>query len=76
MISNSLVDGKYGDAIYTFSTANLERSYPSTIEPIRVGFCEINKYTINSINIYISDVYGRIDLNGVDGSFSFILKLT
>ena len=54
MISNSLVDGKYGDVIYTFSTANLERSYPFTIEPIRVGFREINKYTINSISIYIT----------------------
>ena len=36
LISNSLVDDKYGDVIDTFSTANLERSYPFTIEPIRV----------------------------------------
>ena len=35
---------KYNDVIYTFRTANLERSYPFTIEPIRVGFCEINRY--------------------------------
>ena len=77
MISNSLVDGKYGDVIYTFSIANLKRSYPFTIEPIRVGFCEINKYTINIISIYITDVYGRIiNINDVDVSFSFILKLT
>jgi hypothetical protein len=40
-----------------------------------VGFNEINKYTISSITINITDVYGReINLNGVDVSFSFILK--
>ena len=77
LISNSLVDGKYSNVIYTFSTANLQRSYPFTIEPIRVGFCEINKYISNSISIYKADVYGRIiNLNDVDVSFSFMLKLT
>ena len=75
MISNSIVDGKYGDAIYTLSTANLLRSYPFNLEPTRVGFIEINKYTISSITVYITDVYGRIiNLNGVDVSFSFIIK--
>ena len=75
MISNSIVDGKYGDFIYTLSTANLVRSYHFYIEPIRVGFNKINKYTISSISIYITDVYGRtINLDGFDVSFSFILK--
>ena len=41
MISNSIVDGKYGDVIYTLSTAHLERSYPFTIKPIRVEFNEL-----------------------------------
>ena len=75
MISNSIVDGKYGDVIYTLSTANLEMSFPFYIEPVKVGFNEINKYTISSITIYITDVYRRIiNLNGVDVSFSFIIK--
>ena len=75
MISNSIVDGKYGDVIYILSTANLVRSYPFYVEPTRVGFNEINKYTISSIAIYITDVYRRIiNLNGVDVSFSFIIK--
>ena len=75
MISNYIVDGKFGDVIYTLSTANLERLYPFTIEPVRVGFNEINKYTINSITNYITDVYGHIiNLNDVDVSLSFILK--
>ena len=75
LISNSIVDGKYGDVIYTLSTANLTRSYPFNLEPTRVGFSEINKYTISSITIYITDVYERIiNLNRVDVSFSFIIK--
>ena len=75
MISNSIEDGKYGDVIYTISTANLVRPYPFYVEPTRVGFNEINKYTIISISIYITDVYGRIiNLNGVDVKFSFIIK--
>ena len=56
MISNSIVDWKYGDVRYTLSTANLEKSHPFTIEPIRLGFNGINKYTISSITIYITDV--------------------
>ena len=60
LISNSIVDGKYGDVIYTLSTANLTRSYTFYLEPTRVGFNEINKYTISSITIDITDVYGRI----------------
>ena len=75
MISNSTVDGKYGDVIYTLSTANLTRSYPFSLEPTRVGFIEINKYSISSITVYMTDVYGRIiNLNGVDVSFNFIIK--
>ena len=57
LISNSIVDGKYDDVIYNLSTANLVRSYPFYEEPTRVGFNEINKYTISSITIYITDVY-------------------
>ena len=74
LISNYIVDGKYGDVIYTLSTANLDRSYSFNIEPKRVGFSEINKYTISSITVYMTDVYERIiNLNGVDVSFNFII---
>ena len=75
LISNYIIDGRYSDVIYPLSTANLERSYPFNIETILVGFCKINKYTISSRSIYIIDVYERIiKLNGIDVSFSFILK--
>ena len=68
-------DGSYSDTIYTVSSAAFTRSYPFSKEPIRISYCEVNKTIINSIRIYITDVFGRIiNLNGVDTSFSFIIK--
>ena len=75
LISHSLVDGTHGDVIYVFSTANLTRSYPFEREPKRIYFSEVNKTIINSIKIHITDFDGRIiDLNGIDTSFSLVLK--
>ena len=42
------------------STAALTRSYPFSKEPTRISYCEVNKTIINSIRIYITDVFGRI----------------
>ena len=75
LVSNSIVDGTYGDVIYDLSTANLKRSYPFEKEPQRIKCCEVNRLTINYIIIYIIDPFGRIvNLNGVDTSFAFTLK--
>ena len=75
LVDNSIVDGEYGDVIYTISTAVLRRSYPFKDEPILKGFCVVNKTIINSIRIYITDALGNIiNLNKVDTSFTFILK--
>ena len=75
LIDNSLVDGNFGDVLYALSTADLTRAYPFTKEPMRVGYSEINKSIINSIKIYLTDVFGRIiNLNGIDTSFTLILK--
>ena len=75
LVDNLIVDGEYGDVIYTISTADLRRSYPFKDEPILKGFCEVNKTIINSIRIYITDALGKIiNLNKVDTSFTFILK--
>ena len=38
LVENSIVDGEYGDVIYTISTADLRRSYPFKDEPILKGF--------------------------------------
>ena len=72
MVDNSIVDGEYGDVIYTISMADF---CPFKDEPILKGFCEVNKIIINSIRIYITDALGKIiNLNKVDTSFTFILK--
>ena len=55
LVDNSIVDGEYGDVIYTISTPDLRQSYPFKDEPILIGFCVVNKTIINSISIYITD---------------------
>ena len=75
LINESLVDGQETDIIYSFSTSVLQPSYSFTIEPRIITFNPVNKTTINSIRIYITDVKRRlVDLNGADTSFSLILK--
>ena len=75
LINDSLVDGQDTDIIYSFSTSVLRPSYSFTIEPRRVTFNPINKNSISSIRIYITDGKRRlINLNGADTSFSLLLK--
>ena len=75
LISDSLVDGDETDIIYSFSTSTLSPSFSLTQAPKRVQFNPINKNTINTIRIYITDGKRRIvDLNHSDTSFSLILR--
>ena len=75
LTNESLVDGQETNIIYSFSTSVLQPSYSFTIEPQRVTFNPVNKNTISSIKIWITDGKRRIvDLNGADTSFSLILK--
>ena len=75
LINDSLVDGQDTDIIYSFSTSVLQPSYSFSIEPRRVTFNPINKNSISSIKIYITDGKRRlINLNGADTSFSLLLK--
>ena len=75
LTDENLVDGDDTDIIYSFSTSVLQPSYSFTIEPRRVTYSPVNKNTISSIRIYITDGKRRIvDLNGADTSFSLILK--
>ena len=70
LINESLVDGKESDIIYSFSTSVLKPSYSFTIEPMRVTYNPVNKSTIGSIRIYITDGKKRIiDLNQADTGF-------
>ena len=75
LINKSPVDGKETDIIYSFSTSVLTPSYSFTLEPRRVTFNPINKITISSIRIWITDGKRRlVDLNGAETAFSLILK--
>ena len=55
LISESLVDGNESDITYSLSTSTLTPSYSFTQEPRKVQFNPINKSTINTIRIYITD---------------------
>ena len=73
LINDSLVDSQETDIIYSFSTSVLRPSYSFTLEPRRVTYNPTKKNI--SIRIHITDGKRRlIDLNGVDTSFSLILK--
>ena len=75
LISDSLVDGDETDIIFSFSTSTLTPSFSFTQEPRRVLYNPINKNSIQSIRIYITDGKRRIiDLNHSDTSFSLILR--
>ena len=75
LINDSLVDGQDTDIIYSFSTSVLQPSYSFTLEPQRITCNPINKTTISSIRMRVTDGKRRlIDLNGADVSYSLILK--
>ena len=75
LTNKSLVDGEDTDIIYSFSTSVLRPSYSFTLEPKRVTYNPVNKNTIDSIRIRITDGKRRkVNLNGADTAFSLILK--
>ena len=75
LVNDSFVDGEESDIIYSFSTSVLRAHYSFTLEPRRITYNAINKQTISSIRIYITDGQRRIvNLHGADTSFSLILK--
>ena len=75
LVNDSLVDGEESDIIYSFSTNVLRPSYSFTLEPRRITYNPIDKQTISSIRMYITDGKRRVvDLNGADNSFNLILK--
>lgn len=75
LVNDSLVDGEESDIIYSFSTSVLRPSYSFTLEPRRITYNPINKQTISSIRMYITDGKRRVvDLNEADTSFSLILR--
>ena len=75
LVNSSLVDGEESDIIFSFSTSVLRPSYSFTKEPRRITFNPLNKNTISSIRIFITDGKRRlINLNNQDVAISLILK--
>ena len=75
LVSTSLVDGEESDIIFSFGTSTLRASYGFVLEPRRVIFNPVNKTSISSIRIYITDGLRRpVYLNNSDIAFSVILK--
>ena len=67
LINDSIADGQDTDIIYSFSTSVLKPSYSFTLEPRRITYNPINKTTISSIRMWVTDGKRRlIDLNGAD----------
>ena len=55
------------DVIYSFSTANLQVSYPFEIKEQLLEWHPVNKKIIDSVNIRVTDGKGgTLDLNGID----------
>ena len=75
LVSDSLVDGRESDIVFSFGTGTLKPSYNFTLEPRRVIFNPINKTRVSSIRIYVTDGLRRpVYLNHADTAFSLILK--
>ena len=75
LISDSLVNGKESDIIFSFGTGTLRASFNFVLEPRRLIFNPINRTSISSIRIYVTDGLRRpVYLNHADTAFSLILK--
>ena len=75
LISDSLVDGKESDIIFSFGTGTLRASYNFVLEPRRIIFNPISRTSISSIRISVTDGLKRpVYLNHADTAFSLILK--
>ena len=63
------------DVLFSFSTANLEVSYPFTKEPLRPKFHPVNKSRIDSVRIRVTDGRNNIlDLNGADVAVDLMIR--
>jgi len=74
LISDSLVNGEESDIIFSFGTGTLRASYNFVLEPRHVIFNPVNRTSISSIRIYVTDGLRRpVYLNHADTAFSLIL---
>ena len=73
--NKSLVDGKIGNTLFTFSTNVLNRARPFDKEPLHLNFVEVADNYFDEMEIQVKDDKGElVDLNGVDWNMTLILK--
>ena len=63
------------DVLYSFSTSDLQVSYPFRKEPLRLEWQTVNKSYIDKIRIWVTDGRNNIlDLNGTDIAISLMIE--
>jgi len=63
------------DVLYSFSTTDLQVSYPFKIEPLRLEWQPVNKSYINEIRVWVTDGRNNIlRLNETDIAISLMIK--
>ena len=61
--------------LYSFSSRDLQVSYPFQKEPYRLEWLPVNKTEINAIRVCVSDGGNNIlDLNGVDVAVDIMIE--
>ena len=72
---NRISNNVPSDVIYSFSTVNLQVSYPFQKVPHRLKWHPVNKNVIDSIRIWVTDGRGNpLDLNGIDVALSLMIE--
>ena len=63
------------DVLYSFSTTNLQVSYPFEKEPRRLECHPVNRTRIDSVRVWVTDGRNNIlDLNGVNIALSIMIE--
>ena len=69
------VNDVQNDVLYSFSTTNLQVSYPFEKEPRRLQYHPVNKTRIDSVRVWVTDGRNNIlDLNGVDVALNIMIE--
>ena len=76
LLSDSIIDGKKSDVLFTFPTNTKTRSLPFREHPqIDYLWNEINTQYISEVRFWLTDDKDReVDLNGIDISLAIVMK--
>ena len=76
LLSDSIIDGKRSDVLFTFPTNTKVRALPFKEHPqIDYLWNKINKKYISEVRFWLTDDKDReVDLNGIDISIAIVMK--